>query len=362
MADLQGRSLWVGVPLITLPLMRDAERLLGAGSEVLVWENWHSSGVSDYDFSGLMRYRGIRRAITWGVFLWSCVRYKRFHFFCDRTLLYSGKRFSPNWNELKILKALRKQIFFWCYGADVRTQKITKALGEPNCCSECPFPGEACVCDDTDGREKYEEIRSLATAIFSMGDMQEYTPGSRNDLFFWPVDLEVDGGMKYRPHFPAADAAGPVRIVHAPNHRHFKGTRYLLEAVDLLKREGLDLELRLVEKVPNAQALEIYRTADIIFDQCLIGFHGYFANEAMAMGKPVVCFIRKPEYLLDPEMCPIVNCRPETVADVLRGLAKDRKRLHELGVRGRAYIEKYYTLAAFAGRLKRAYQDLGIQS
>jgi hypothetical protein len=198
-----------------------------------------------------------------------------------------------------------------------------------------------------------------------MGDMQEYTPGSRNDLFFWPVDLDADGGTKYAPHYPPAAAPNaptspqnPLRIVHAPNHRHFKGTRFLIEAVEQLHREGLALELKLVERLPNDEALAIYRTADLVFDQGLIGFHGYFAIEAMALGKPVICFIRKPEaYLIDHENCPIINARPETLAGAIRQLALDRGRLRELGHAGRRYVEKYFSLQAFAGRLRVAYDD-----
>jgi hypothetical protein len=118
--------------------------------------------------------------------------------------------------------------------------------------------------------------------------------------------------------------------------------------------------LVLVEGVPNERALDIYRTADVVFDQCLIGFHGYFANEAMALGKAVMAFIRKPdEYLLHPGECPIVNAPPDRVLPLLRELAGDRRKVHELGVKGREYIEKYYSLHAFAERLRLAYEDLG---
>ncbi len=89
----------------------------------------------------------------------------------------------------------------------------------------------------------------------------------------------------------------------ADNHRHFKGTGYLLAAVDRLKAEGYPLELRLVERIPNDRA--------------------------------------------------------EQLESVLRELADDRRRLHDLGVRGRRYVEKYFTPGAFAQRLPDAYQDLG---
>ena len=138
-------------------------------------------------------------------------------------------------------------------------------------------------------------------------------------------------------------------------------TRHLERAVSELQAEGLPVELVLVEKVPNLRALELYRSADIIFDQCLIGFHGYFALEGMALGKPVMCYIRKPaEYLLHPQECPIINTSVATLKEDLRRLVDDRRSLHALGRSGRTYVEKHFSVAAFSTRLAAAYRELGI--
>src|SRR5947209_11820071 len=112
--------------------------------------------------------------------------------------------------------------------------------------------------------------------------MVHYTPGSRNDLYFWPLDLSKENGKRYEPRYPDPAAAGPVRVVHAPNHQGFKGTPYLIAAVKRLQDRGLPVELRLVERGPNREALGIYRGAGVGFEQCLIGCDGAFGLEAMA--------------------------------------------------------------------------------
>ena len=188
-----------------------------------------------------------------------------------------------------------------------------------------------------------------------MGDMLEYTLGSDNSLFYWPIDLE-----HYQPRYPASDGMRPIRIVHAPNHRHFKGSRFLVEAVDHLKEQGFPLELVLVEGVPNLEAKEIYEEADIIADQFIIGFHGYFALEGMALGKPVLCYIREEEYLIDPEECPIINCPAHSIETVLISLLKNPSSLHTLGRAGREYVEKYHSIEAFTGRLEMAFASCGV--
>jgi len=224
---------------------------------------------------------------------------------------------------------------------------------------DCDIIGQGCVCDDSLQVENYKLLRDHSSGIFAMGDMIEYTPDSRNDLFFWPIDLNENEGRKYTPRYPRSNSETPVLVVHAPNHRQYKGTRFLLDVVSNLQQDGVPIELKLVEKVPNNEALKIYQTADIIFDQCIVGFHGFFAIEAMAMGKAVIVYIRKPEkYLIDYKECPFINASPEKLESTLRELATDRKRLHQLGKAGRRYVEKYYTLEAFAKRLDRAYKDL----
>lgn len=354
------RSLWAGTPIINMAVNARAERRLGVDARSLVYETYFVTRAFDINLRPIMRVPVLRAVVPYAVLLWAVLRFDRFHFYLDRGLLPPEARFTIDRAELALLRRLGKQVFLWAYGADVRTTAATRALGEPNCCTACPAPGSACVCEDDRQQRAFGQARALVTAVFSMGDMTHYTPGSMNDLYYWPVDLDAEEGARYRPSFPDPAADRPLRIVHAPNHRAFKGTEHLLAAVERMKEAGCAVDLVLVERVPNREALELYRSADVIFDQCLIGFHGYFANEAMALGKPVLCFIRDPErYLLAPAECPIVNIRPDTIAPTLLRLAGDRALLHDLGRRGRAYIERYHSPAAFAQRLAAAYARAG---
>jgi len=357
------RSLWTGAPIINMAINARAERLLGVRADSLVFETYFITRAFTYDLSSWRRLPLIGSLLPFAVLLWACLKYDRFHFYCDRGILIPHLPFRIDPGELRLLKRLRKQLFFWTYGADVRTTGRTRALGRHHCCLHCPAPGLACICDDDRGRQAYALVKRYALALFSMGDMIEYAPDSVTDLFFWPVDLDADRGRRYQPRFPDADPDRPLRIVHASNHRHFKGTDYLVAAVERLRADALPVELTLVERTPNIDALEIYRAADVIFDQCLIGFHGFLAHEAMALGKPVMAFIRKPRlYLLHPDECPILNAPPDRIEPVIRDLLADRSQLRALGERGRRYIERYHTPSAFARRLRHHYQRLGVES
>jgi hypothetical protein len=353
-------SVWTGTPIITIAINARAERLLGYRTHSIVSESYYLTEAFDYNLSQLSQLPVLRRLVPSAIFLWVCVMADRVHLFCDRGLLPTTRKFLFSAAELLVYRLFGIEVFLWTYGADVRTRSTTMALGTPNCCVDCDQIGAACICDDLLQRERYRKLARMVTAVFSMGDMKRYTPGSINDAFFWPLDLDADSGGRYAPRFPDGNPDRPLRIVHAANHRVFKGTKYLQAAVSELQAEGEAVELVLVERIPNREALEIYRTADVIFDQCLIGFHGYFALEAMALGKPVMCFIRDRADLLAPDECPIIDIHLTTLKEDIRRLVRERSTLPERGVAARRYVERHFSIPAFAERLRISYGRLGI--
>lgn len=355
-------SIWTGTPILTIPNKIKSERLLGFNSYSLVRYTSHLS--HDFDFI-LSKYAKGNRFYYGALILFSYISVailaKQVHAFFDAGIIPSGKFRQFNSVELFTYKFLGIHLFVWAYGGDVRTQEATMLLGSPNCCSNCTQVGNACICSTNLWKKNYKNISNVAKAVFSMGDMIEYTNGSLNNLFYWPINLSKDGGRYYLPAFPSAETAKTLKIVHSSNHRDLKGTMYLERAIDSLRSKKVDIELVVVENMPNTMALEIYKTADIIFDQCLIGFHGYFALEAMALGKPVMSFIRKPnEYLLHAKECPILNTHITTIENDLHSLVLRRDELAEIGRLGRSYVEKYYSIEAFSTRLGNAYRELGI--
>ena len=357
-------SLWSGTPIITMATNCRAERLLGVDAKSLVFTTYFITDVFDYNLSKASSIPLIGRLLPISVFLWACLRADRLHFYCDRGILPSRRPFTFDFRELQVYRLLGIDVFLWAYGADVRSRAACQAQGKPNSCSDCDEPGKYCLCDATIHASNMRKLSALSRAVFSgMGDMFGYTPGSIDDVYYWPLDLATDGGEKYRPFYPQPAKDGPLRIVHASNHRMFKGTKYLIEAVDALRSEGEQVELVLVEKVPNRQALELYRSADLIFDNCLMGNYGFFGLEGMALGKPVMCFVRHPEtYVLHAEQCPILPCHVATLKEDIRAVLRRRGELTEIGRRGRQYVEEHFSPQAFARRLASAYERLGVRA
>lgn len=144
---------------------------------------------------------------------------------------------------------------------------------------------------------------------------------------------------------------GVVRIVHAPNHRGFKGSEFIIDAVEKLKREGLKVELILLEKLQNDRVREILnQEADILVEQLIATGHGMNGLEGLASGLPVISNLEDESYILPMrrwsyfEECPIVSGTPENLDDVLRKLITRPELRLDLGRAGREYAEKYHGL------------------
>jgi hypothetical protein len=148
---------------------------------------------------------------------------------------------------------------------------------------------------------------------------------------------------------------GPVRVLHTPNHRGFKGTEFVVEAVERLKAEGLQVDLVMLEKVPNDQVKERMGEVDILAEQFIATGYAMSGIEGMACGLAVMANLEHEAYtrvfrrygFLDE--CPILSTTPETLADNLRLLVTDPALRENLGRAGRAYVEKYhsYEMAAY---------------
>lgn len=142
---------------------------------------------------------------------------------------------------------------------------------------------------------------------------------------------------------------GLVRIIHTPNHRGFKGTEFLIDAVEQLKKEGLKIELILLEGVPNEKVRELMQTADILGEQFIATGYGFSGIEGMASGLPVLANLEHEAYtrvfrrygFLNE--CPILSTSPENLVNHLRILIKNPDLREELGKAGRTYVEKYHS-------------------
>jgi glycosyltransferase involved in cell wall biosynthesis len=142
-----------------------------------------------------------------------------------------------------------------------------------------------------------------------------------------------------------------------------KGTRFVLDAIARVQAEGIPCEFILVEGLSHTEARQLYQRADLLIDQLLIGWYGGLAVELMALGKPVICYIRQEDLKFIPDVMrrdlPIINATPATLYDVLKQwLTTDRHNLATVGQRSRAYVETWHDPLQIVARLKAEYEQI----
>jgi glycosyltransferase involved in cell wall biosynthesis len=131
----------------------------------------------------------------------------------------------------------------------------------------------------------------------------------------------------------------------------------------LQAQDGLDFEFHLVEGLSHDHAERLYRRADLLVDQVLVGWYGGLAVEFMALGKPVVCYLREEDLRFIPAQMrrdmPIIQSTPATLYAVLKEwLTTRRERLQEVGQRSRAYVEQWHDPRKIAAHLKGEYEAI----
>jgi hypothetical protein len=182
--------------------------------------------------------------------------------------------------------------------------------------------------------------------------------GSYDAVRWVPEAHVIPPGLDLRPFTPVppSDAPRPL-VVHAPSNREKKGTSHVIEAC-----AELPVDLEIVEGVPHDVARERYARADIVVDQLSAGWHGVFALEAMALGKPVVAYL-KPDVVQRSAIgygvrIPIVPATAETLVADLRPLVEQPALRRELGAAGRAYVEQVHDIDRIADRFIDLYGSL----
>lgn len=160
------------------------------------------------------------------------------------------------------------------------------------------------------------------------------------------------------PVYPPPENKKPV-LVHIPSHHDVKGTPFVRAAVENLRQRGLEFDYREISGVSHAEAQRLCAQADLVIDQLRLGSHGMFAVEAMALGKPVVCYILPELEAAYPGGFPIINANPETLVAVLEEWIVAGGELRaQRGRQSRAYVEQHHDSPVVARALLDAYRQL----
>jgi len=263
------------------------------------------------------------------------------------------------WIELPLIKRMRKVIAVTYQGDDARQGDYSRINFEYSIAHEVDESYYSPVTDKSK-RQRIKTFSEHADLIYALNpDLLHVLPMHAKFLPYAHIDLE-----SWRcSHVISENTAERPVVIHAPSHRGAKGTRYILDAVERLRAEGLKFDFRLVEGLTQLEARKLYEQADLVIDQLLAGWYGGFAVEAMALGKPVICYLRRRDFAFLPakmaEELPLIEANPHSITSVLRDwLQRSSIQRRERGRMGRLFVEKWHNPQHIARRLLEDYRQV----
>ncbi len=289
-----------------------AQRRRGVDARLVVFERYPLHSEADVSLDrrgGLLR----QQVAQWRALARLLPQTDVFHFYFGLTLV-------PKSLQFPILRATRRRSVMHFLGSDIRGKR----------------PAELAWAARAGARivGSYDAIRWVPEAeVVPPGvDLGEYAPA------------------------PPTDRERPV-VLHAPSSRRRKGTEHVVAAC-----EQLPVDLVIVEGLHHDEARRRYAEADIVVDQLNAGWYGLFAIEAMALGKPVVTFLRDEAVARTEEAfgtrVPIVSATAETLVERLRPLVEDAAERRRVGAESRAYVERVHDVERVTDRLLDIYARL----
>lgn len=152
--------------------------------------------------------------------------------------------------------------------------------------------------------------------------------------FFQRIDLN-----NYKPNYSKNEI--PI-LVHTPSATGAKGTKYVRIAIENLKKKNIIFEYIEIHNKTRQESLDAIASCDIFIDQFIVGSYGLATCEAMAMGKPVLCYLMPPVVERLPADCAIVNTNIDNLESTIEIYLLDESKRAAVGKLSRAFVEKYH--------------------
>lgn len=327
--------------------LAEAERAHGMDARVLVLSQNDYGYPADIDLHLERRGTAGRLAGHAAAFIRYRTGFDAYHFNYGSSLLHFLRR-GVTLLDLPFYDARARKVITF-NGCDARQKYPTMARNQRagNCVAACfadDCYGGMCNSGELDRhrRQAIEKAERHADHFFAVNpDLLYFLPRDKTTFLPYAVARTSAAG---KARFFENDV---VHIVHAPTQRAAKGTPAVLAALEELRREQGDrVRITLVERRTYAEAQEIYRSADLIVDQVLVGWYGAVAVEAMYAGVPVACYINDDHLRFVPTAMardlPLLRVTPGTLLPQLRRFVRDREMAFELAARGRAFAERWH--------------------
>lgn len=253
----------------------------------------------------------------------------------DVAHFWFGASMAPGWNDIALAKAIGARTIMHHCGSDVRTVAGARAFSpwaRPKPCDE-----------EQQKRSLAAMSRYVDDCLVTESRLMEFVAPYYGRVRHVPFVVDCDSF----PVTPEPERERPL-VVHAPTSRLFKGTDYILAALDEVRRRGVSFDVDIVEGVPHEEAKVRFRSASVVIDQVCDGGIGAFAGECMSMGRAVVAYAC-PAFLNGlPEPPPFESADPTRLAATIERLLLEPERRDALGEAAAAWVRRWHDVKVVA--------------
>lgn len=253
--------------------------------------------------------------------------------------------------ELSILLLRRARVVVIFQGDDARQGDFQLATFDESIAHHVP-PGYYTRRSDRRKRAVIKRLQTFGTRVLTLNP--DLLPLLGSEAFFVPYcHINLDDWPSTEPPLGTKLIVG-----HFPSAPLVKGTRAVIDAVDNLADAGKSIELKLIHGVPQAEVRRLIQDCHVVVDQLYAGFYGGLAVEALALGRPVISYLRLPDFQdLNPsyfQELPVISATAETLPSVLQAFSNfNQDELAALANKGRTFVERWHDPSAISLALFR---------
>lgn len=200
-----------------------------------------------------------------------------------------------------------------------------------------------------------DDIRNKFDSDFclvSTPDLLQFAP---NGIWF-PNPLNIE----YIQQFRKCDVNQLPRVAHYPHYKNYGADLhpdYYSVALGLLESEG-KCEVVEILGIDYRNALQKLANCDIVVGKILpnVGWFGRFELEAMALGKPVICYLSNQLY--QKYTPPVSRTTKDTLYEDLLALITDSYEQQRLSRAGLQYVKEKHDVYKLARELDEYYERM----
>jgi len=191
-------------------------------------------------------------------------------------------------------------------------------------------------------QRKYEKL-GRAHLLVSTPDLMKLLPKAR-----WQPNMVPINEPLFTPIWGRYDEPGKLKVCHSPTRKDLKNTSEFLAAVKTLHKEGVHLDVDMIDDVPNDECLARKRRSHVLFDH-MQGYYGVSSLEGLSQGVTVIAGLNEwnreqvATFAGTDELPWVIAHDQTSLEETLRELNTYRSACQLQGLKGREFMEKHWS-------------------